>query len=262
MNIYQILNQIINYIETHLTEKIEYDYLAKLMGTTPYTMQKIFTLIANISLAEYIRKRRLSCAGHDLCEKKQKVLDMALKYQYENATSFSRAFEKFHHMKPSKVTTKTKLVQFPKLTFKEEIPIQTSITYQIIELEELTLYGESIQTSTLEIKKDAPLFFQQMENNYSAKISYAMTTYKDITRENSCTYTILYTKKQKGLKKIVIPKSKWLSFTIPSQETKDIQKMIDQFYHQFLPSYNHTLKNLPELEYYHDNITDLLVAIE
>lgn len=262
MNIYKTLNQIVAYIESHLTEQIEYDDLAKFMGTTSYTMQKIFTLLTNISLSEYIRNRRLSCAGFDLYQKKQKIIDLAVKYQYQNATSFSRAFEKFHQIKPSKVTEKTKLVNFPQLSFNENIPPINNITYYIITQEELTLYGKGIETTTAKIKKDAPLFLEKVKNQYSEEFNYAMTKYKDITRENSCTYSILYKKKLLGLTKTIIPKSKWLVFHISSQEAKDIQDTIDTFYQQFLPSCNYHLKDLPELEYYHDNETDFLIAIE
>lgn len=103
MNIYKCLNQITKYIDDNLENEIDYDVLAKIMGVNSYTMQKIFSLISGISLAEYIRKRRLSNAGYDLYETNAKVMDIAIKYQYDNATSFSRAFESFHDIKPSQV---------------------------------------------------------------------------------------------------------------------------------------------------------------
>ncbi len=60
MNIYKCLNEITRYIDDNLENEINYDVLAKIMGVNSYTMQRIFSLIAGISLAEYIRKRRLS----------------------------------------------------------------------------------------------------------------------------------------------------------------------------------------------------------
>ena len=63
-------------------------------------MRRVFSLLTNISLSEYIRKRRLSVASYDLYNDNLKVIDVAIKYGYENATSFSRAFSSFHGIKP------------------------------------------------------------------------------------------------------------------------------------------------------------------
>lgn len=93
MNIYIELNNIVEYIENHLEEKIDYKEISKMIGVNEYTFQKIFSVICNISITEYIRNRRLSNAGQELYLKNEKVIDMAIRYQYENATSFSRAFE-------------------------------------------------------------------------------------------------------------------------------------------------------------------------
>ena len=115
MNIYRSLNEITEYIDKNLEEEISYEVLAKILGVNVYTMQRLFTMIAGISLSKYIRKRRLSSAGYDLYEGNLKVIDVAFKYQYDNATSFSRAFEKFHGIKPSLVNKETRLKNVQKM---------------------------------------------------------------------------------------------------------------------------------------------------
>ena len=42
MNIYTALNQMIDYIEAHLTEKIDYHVLARFLGVNVYTMERFF----------------------------------------------------------------------------------------------------------------------------------------------------------------------------------------------------------------------------
>lgn len=121
MNIYKCLNEITKYIDDHLEDKIDYDVLAKIMGVNSYTMQRIFSLIAGIYIVKYIRKRRLTNAAYDLYETNAKVMDITMKYQYDNATSFSRAFESFHGIKPSQVNKCSKLKNFPRIIFNEEI---------------------------------------------------------------------------------------------------------------------------------------------
>jgi AraC family transcriptional regulator len=263
LNIYKNLNKITEYIDNNLEEEINYDVLAKFLGVNIYTLQRLFTMIAGISLSEYIRKRRLSNAGYDLYEGNLKVIDVALKYQYDNATSFSRAFEKFHGTKPSLVNNETKLKNFPRIVFNENIDITTELDYEIINLGDMDLYGVSTITNNTEIGKDAPLFFKQIENKYLSKygeIKYGMITY-DIEREETQKYYCLYDEKINEFKHISIPKSKWLKFRINSQNPKDIQEISHKFYGEFLPSCKYNLKELPELEYYHDGITDFLVAI-
>ncbi len=263
MNIYKSLNEITAFIDKNLEEKISYEVLAKMLGVNVYTMQRLFTMIAGISISEYIRKRRLSSAGYDLYEGNLKVIDVAIKYQYDNATSFSRAFERFHGIKPSLVNKGTKLKNFPRIIFNEEINITTELDYEIIELDEMNLYGISIITNNDKIGEDAPKFFRQTENKYLNKygeVIYGMITY-DIEREESQKYYCLYDKEIREFEHIIIPKSRWLRFRINSQNAKDIQEVSYKFYGEFLPSVKYNLKELPELEYYHGGITDFLVAI-
>ena len=138
-----------------------------------------------------------------------------------------------------------------------------TVDYEIINLDEINLYGVGITTNNDEIGKNAPLFFRQTEDKYLNKygaVKYGMITY-DIEREESQKYYCLYDKKIEEFEHIKIPKSKWLRFRINSQNAKDIQDISHKFYGEFLPSVKYNLKELPELEYYHDGITDFLVAI-
>jgi len=167
MNIYHLLNEMLDYIETHLEEKIEYRQLSKMIGVNEYTFQKIFSLISNVSIAEYIRNRRLSNAGQELSIKNEKIIDIATKYQYNNATAFSRAFERFHGIKPSEVKTRPeKLKMYTKIHFDEIEEHSQNIEYKIVEKEEMILYGKYKITDNIKISKDAPQFFMETERQY------------------------------------------------------------------------------------------------
>lgn len=264
MNIYKSLNEITKYIDDNLEEKIDYGVLAKMLGVNAYTLQRLFSLITGISLSDYIRKRRLSSSGYDIYNYKMKVIDVAVKYNYENPTSFSRAFENFHGIKPSMVVKETKLKNYPRIIFNENVKIHESIDYEIIELGELELYGLGIDTCNENISVDAPMFFRKIEDMYQekyGKIKYGMVSYKDESRFYCNKYHVLYDKKIDDFEKIIIPPSKWLLFHISSTNAKDIQEMTHKFYLDFLPSCKYNLREIPELEYYHDNVTDFLVPI-
>lgn len=264
MNIYKALNEITEYIDLHLEDSIDYHVLSKIMGVNEYTMKRIFSLLTNISITEYIRKRRLTSAAYDLYQSHMKVIDVAMKYQYDNATSFSRAFTKFHGVKPSKVTSLTKLKNFPRLTFNENVKVTSDMEYHIVESPIKILYGMGVPTTSKKIGRDAPSFFAKMEKKYSdlyGPISYGMITYQDSDREVCDSYYVLYEKEIPSFEKIVIPASKWLVFHT-FRKAKDIQQLSHQFYFEFLPSCRYNLKDLPELEYYHDGVCEFLVAID
>lgn len=266
MNIYTNLNKMMNYIESHLDENIQYDKLSQFLGVNPCMMQRLFTILCDISISEYIKNRRLSNAGIDLFRDHCKVIDVAIKYQYNNPTSFSRAFEKFHGIKPSQVKEHPeKLKFFAKLTFNETVQEAKEIEYSIVHKDELVLYGIGMKTTNQSIKYDAPKHFSNISEQFSSKygdISYGMVVYDNQYRVNCLEYWVLYDKKVPGFQKYTIPKSKWLLFSTPSQDAKDIQETSNQFYINFMPNCHYKFREIPELEYYHDGITDLLIPIE
>lgn len=264
MNIYKALNKMIYYIEENLENEIEYSKLAQILGVNEYTMKSVFNLICDMPISEYIRKRRLSNAGFDLYQTDDKIIDIAVKYQYDNATSFSRAFEKFHGMKPSSVKKNpNKLKIFTKIIFDENIEKNNDIEYSIIEKEEMVLYGKGKKTNKKNISKDAPEFWEKMNKKYkNISIKFGMVVYENRYESDEFEYWVLYNEKIENFEKYIIPKSKWLKFIINSKNAKDIQKMSQKFYKKILPDLKYNLREIPELEYYHDNITEFWIPIE
>lgn len=263
MDIYKNLNDMIEFIEDNLKDNVDYKKLAKIVGVNEYTIGRIFPVLFGITLGEYVRKRRLTLAGRDLAQYNLKVMDVAVSYGWSNATAFSRAFFSFHGIRPSEVKGNAgKLKFYPKI--KLEVPkISQEITYEIIEMNELKLYGLGVKTDDAHIKKDAPNFFKEMVSKYNTlrHPDYGMVVYEQRFYSDNYEYWVLWNEKIEGFKEWVIPKSKWLKFHIPSSEAKDIQDMSDLFYYQFITTCNYNLREIPELEYYHDGVTEFLVAI-
>jgi len=55
-----------------------------------------------MTIGEYIRNRRLSLAAQDLLLPNSRIIDVAMRYQYDTQESFSKAFIRFHGIPPSK----------------------------------------------------------------------------------------------------------------------------------------------------------------
>lgn len=72
----------IDYIEEHITEKVDYEEIARCSCLSSYNFQRVFGILCGYTLGEYIRNRRLSLAGQDLVQTGMKVIDVAMKYVY------------------------------------------------------------------------------------------------------------------------------------------------------------------------------------
>lgn len=80
------------FILSHLYEKLTLENLAAQVGLSEWQCYRSFKEAAGISIADYIRRARLSEAARKLKEEKKKVLDVALEAGYDSTDGFQRAF--------------------------------------------------------------------------------------------------------------------------------------------------------------------------
>ena len=90
----------IDYAEEHITSEIDEKEISKIAACSFSLFQGSFTQITGIALSEYVRRRKLSCAAHELQNADQKIIDIALKYGYQSADAFSVAFKRLHGVTP------------------------------------------------------------------------------------------------------------------------------------------------------------------
>lgn len=114
------LNLSIAYIEDNLFEEIDYEKAARIAGMSKSTYQRFFLLIADMTLDEYIRKRKLQYAVRELTDSEHRIIDIAVKYGY-NSAAFSRAIRNFTGNTPSQIRKEGFSVNFPKLNFRIQI---------------------------------------------------------------------------------------------------------------------------------------------
>ena len=60
------LNDVIDYIEDHLTEDLTLETISEYAGVSDYHFRKIFFYLSGMTLSEYIKNRKLSEANKDL----------------------------------------------------------------------------------------------------------------------------------------------------------------------------------------------------
>ncbi|WP_038025674.1 helix-turn-helix transcriptional regulator, partial [Tetragenococcus muriaticus] len=143
MDLLENMNAAIDYVENHLEEEIEYQEIAKIACFSEHHFKRMFSFIAGISLAEYIRRRRLTLAGFDLKETNMRVIDVAIKYGYHSPDSFSRAFQVLHEVTPSLAkNSNVSLKAFPRMSFQITIKGDVEMNYRFVENEAFTIVGK------------------------------------------------------------------------------------------------------------------------
>ena len=142
------LNDVIDYIENHLTDRIEQEAIARIACCSYYDVGRMFSLVAGLSISDYIRNRRLALAGEELKHSNARVIDVALKYGYDSPVSFSRAFQKFHGISPGCARDdRAILKQFTRLIYQIRVKeVQEMIRKDVIAINgkeyEAAYFGE------------------------------------------------------------------------------------------------------------------------
>ncbi len=102
----------INYIEDNLFDDLNPDKIATHVFSSNANFQRIFGIVTGITIGDYIRNRRLSLAGRELSATCEKVIEIAYKYGYETAESFTKAFYRFHGVNPSSVKNSSHCLKY------------------------------------------------------------------------------------------------------------------------------------------------------
>ena|GEM_PF-814545 len=115
------MNNAMDYIEANLTENIDLVKVAEIAFCSLSRFQHMFTFVTDITVMEYIRNRRMSVSAKELLDSDIKIVDLSFKYGYESPEAFTRAFQNFHGIPPTRVRKLGFFTSYPKLTFQINI---------------------------------------------------------------------------------------------------------------------------------------------
>lgn len=255
------LNKTIDYIEEHLTEKIDYDKLAKIAGCPNYHFQKTFLYMTNISLNEYIRKRRMSLAAIDIQGSEDKIIDIALKYGYDSPTAFNRAFQSIHGVAPSLVRKKSvKLKSFPPLKFSFSLQGSEALDFRIVHKNSFKIIGTSYPLS-----KDLLENFNNIPDKWNNALNNGILTKLtslnnrspqgllgvSIHYQNDWRYFIAVSSNSSNelFEEYFINEATWVIFT-GRGTNKSLQKLQQRVIIEWLPTSGYKYANIPDIEVY------------
>ena len=142
MDLLSQLNVAMRYIEENIAYDMAIKNVSSVTSYSPYHFGRLFYYITNMPLSEYIRKRKLSIAAMELQSIAARVIDLGVKYGYDSADSFARAFARQHGVTPSVARQAgTSLTIFPPLTFQIKIEGVQAMNWRIEEKESFEVFG-------------------------------------------------------------------------------------------------------------------------
>ena len=259
------LNATMNYIEERLKDEIDYDQIARIACCSVYHYQRMFGYMAGVTLAEYIKRRRMSRAAADLCDG-GKVIDVALAYGYDSPTAFNRAFQSVHGVAPSQAKQKgVSLKIHPPISFKITIKGVEEMNYRIEEKASFRIVGlrEPITNDAEEAFKCVPLFWQRTAPRIPQIISLmngepqgllGVSTCNEVEGKQNYYYIAVASDKPApdGMSELDVPGSTWAIF--PGAGTQeDIQALQIRIVSEWLPTSGYEWANAPDVEVYLNN---------
>ena len=132
----------IDYMEAHLTDTLDIASIAAVAAMSSFYYQRIFGVLCGMTVGEYIRGRRMTCAALELASSDARVLDVALRYGYDSPDSFARAFSRFHGIAPSRAREKgAPLRSMAPLHIRMILEGGNMLDYRIVERAPFTVVG-------------------------------------------------------------------------------------------------------------------------
>ncbi len=261
----QRMKDAVDYMEEHLEGKIDPVKIGQVAYSSSFHFQRMFHMLTGNTVADYIRKRRLTLAAQELTIKKTKVIDIALKYGYETPESFAKAFKRMHGVSPTMARLPgTSLKAFPRISFQLSVKGNQDMDYKIVEQEAFQVVGKVITVSTkygdnlLRIpqfwtdsnrdgtcKKLCNEFQAQeilgvcMDMEYEKEQFAYMIAVKESRTYIGCDFTMR-----------TIPASTWAVFTSVGPIPNTIQRVWEGIFQEWFPATGYEHACAPELEVY------------
>ncbi|TDF94456.1 AraC family transcriptional regulator [Paenibacillus piri] len=252
-------------METRMEEPLDIAEIAKASYTSPFHFQRMFHMLTGMTVAEYIRKRKLTLAAQELATSSSRVLDIALKYGYDSPESFSKAFRKIHGIPPSDARAPGAVLKaFPRISFHLSLKGDKDMDYTMVEKPAFNAAGKAIQMKMKggENNWKIPQFWGQCHEDGTcarlASIGAAgnlLGICMDMRHDQEqLTYLIAAETKPdadtEGLEIRTIPAAAWAVFTAVGPVPGAIQDVWRRIFQEWFPSTGYEHSGGPELEVY------------
>lgn len=258
------LNEAVDYIEANLEKEISYDKAAQIACCSTFHFQRMFSYIADVPLAEYIRRRRMTLAAFDLQCGSEKIIDIALKYGYDSPTSFNRAFHNVHGIAPTEARNKgAALKAYPRISFKITIKGDAEMNYKILTKDAFKIVGvkEHYDMSVEECFEKVPQFWgKTIQSGIVPEIlklinkePYGLLGVSTCMNGQDFDYYIAAATDQEtpdGMAEYIVPACTWAIFECVGAMPTAIQELQKRIITEWLPTSGYEYANAPDIEVY------------
>ncbi len=277
------MNAAIDYIEQNLAEDVDYGEAARLACCSTFYLQRTFFVVIGMTLAEYVRRRRLTLAARELSSSKAKVIDVAVKYGYDSPDAFTRAFRNMHGITPQAARRPgAELIAFPRVSFQVILKGGNDMDYRIIDKPAFDAIGVTRRFTTEKGENlvAVPAFWSEFEKtrDMSALVELNAGKAGAVTggetlgiclpedENKNFSYAIAVEKPTKakadGFEVIHVPASTWAVFgvsaAVPDSEIPDaIHEVYKNIVQEWFPSTGYEHANTAELEVYFRKYADI-----
>lgn len=97
------ISNTIDFVEENLREQVTVAAMAASAGYSLYYFCRVFNQVTHHTPYDYLMRRRLSESARALLGSDQKIIDIALDYQFSGPETFSRAFKRMFGTQPSQM---------------------------------------------------------------------------------------------------------------------------------------------------------------
>lgn len=261
------LNQLIDYIEEHLTEGLSYKIIAENTGISEYQLKRIFTFIAGMSLMDYIKNRRLALANRDLLDG-SRVTETAFRYGYETVKGFSRAFRDWSGYLPSEISRYGIQKSFPRLTFFIDVRGGKSMEFRIEKKEQFYVAGvakkvpvkfegvnqeiQKLAQTITETQREEMHKLGDLYPNQVINVSYGFDGDR-LEEKGSLMHMIGFATTKENpyadLEMLAIEEHTWAIFPNKGPFPQTLQDTWGKIYAEWLPSSDYELVEAPEISF-------------
>lgn len=259
------LNEAMAYIEAHIQDEICLEEAAKIACTSSYNFQRVFSYMTGIPVSEYIRRRRMTLAAEDLRLGNEKIIDIALRYQYASPTAFNRAFRSVHGIAPSQVRKEHAAVKaYPPLCFQLNIAGKKELHYRIVKKEAFRVMGV-LHELDHKLEKNYEIVPQYWQAAGSTGIIEELAAHMSQEEPSGllgislCGDTsvwkfcigVISDEPLNGYDTLTIPKASWIVFDCAGTYAS-IQELERRIWTEWFPSTGYSYVNGPVMEVYLD----------
>jgi AraC family transcriptional regulator len=263
----EALQKAIDYMEEHLLDEITVEDIAKQANSSPFHFQRTFAILTDLSVGEYLRRRRLSLAAGELCSSDARIIDLALKYGYDTPEAFTKAFRRQHGISPSEARKYTgKLKSYSRLGIQVSLKGAEPMQYRVVEQEAFKVVGIKEEFSYANgenlagipnmwdrANQDGTCDFLLCKNNGPVKGVLGVCVDQSKVQEKQMDYWVAAAydgETPDGYLKMEIPASKWAIFEVHGPMPEAMQNVWKQIFTEWFPSSGFEHAGTPELEVY------------